>query len=310
MMRNDPARFSAAADYAFTMPDRVPIWARPGRGPIAEPFTWLSVVLRLVALPVMALLWWAVAFLSWQNARLPLRFEGWPPTVPIMFTDLEVAVFGPIGASLVVVALVRRGWISLPPIVLGFLVSAILTLTSGVDTFNSYLSTRENQIMLGVCAVAALAGWAIGAVATRSLLHFGFLGLLAVSPVVSLITVVVLGPGADRQWLTRLALAVLMVMIAWVRWARILAWPLFLALFWLLTLVESALAYAARTLGSTATAGAVAGAMADFVRSAWREVLGVSWQLVWPAAVIAALVISGWYLWSRFAVGPDLSLDH
>ncbi len=120
------------------MTARVPDWVAPAKAQIREQFTWLPKVLRLVAVPAMALLWWALAFLPWTCARLPSMVESWPPmveswppTLPILFTDLVVAVFGPLGASLVVVALVRRGGLAFLSILLGFGVSARVTLTRG-----------------------------------------------------------------------------------------------------------------------------------------------------------------------------------
>lgn len=65
----------------------------------------------------------------------------------------------------------------------------------------------------------------------------------------------------------------------------------------------SAVGYGAETLrhlgGSHASVGTVADAMLDVVRSAWRVVLGTSWQIFWPAAVIAALAIAGQFVWRR-----------
>ncbi|MHB8273623.1 MAG: hypothetical protein ACYDC9_02470 [Dermatophilaceae bacterium] len=68
-------------------------------------------------------------------------------------------------------------------VLLGFVVSAWVTLAHGADTHGYVLNTTERQIMLAVCAVAASAGLAIGAATIRSLQSFGFLGLLAVFPV-------------------------------------------------------------------------------------------------------------------------------
>lgn len=208
----------------------VPDWVAPAMAQIREQFAWLPKVLRLVAVPAMALLWWALAFLPWKDARLPSMFESWPPTLPILFTDLGVTVFGPLGASLVVVALLRRGGLAFLSVLLGFVVSAWVTLTHGADTHGSVLNPTERQIMLAVCAVAALAGLAIGAAAIRSLQRFRFFGLLAVHPVASLSAAVLLGARADDRWLTRSALVALLVMIAWRRWSGVLVWPIFFTL--------------------------------------------------------------------------------
>lgn len=290
------------------MPDRVPIWARPAKGPVTEPFTWLSFVLRAVGLPAMAVLWWALAFLAWDDAGLASMSKIWPPTLPVLFTDLDVAVFGSLGASLVVVALLGQRTLSVGAVLLGFLVSLVLTLTRGTDVQGAFRATSERQSMLIVCAVATLAGLVIGDVAIGSLRRFGFVGLLAVPPVVSLVAVLFFGPGADHRWVTRSALVVLLVMIAWLRWSDVLFWPAFFALLWFLTLTMSALESAAGTLGRTGGGNlsllSVNRAMLDFAGSSWRTVLGTSWDLFWPAAVIAAVVVAALYVWRRVSATP------
>ena len=169
--------------------------------------------------------------------------------------------------------------------------------------------------MFVVSAVAALAALALGAVAIRSLQRFVFLALLAVLPVASLSAVVPLGSRADDRWLTRSTLAVLLVMIAWRRWSGVLVWPIFFALFWLLNLLMSAVAYGAQTLrhpgGSHASVGTIAEVMLDFVRSVWGDLLGTSWQNFWLAAVIAALAVAGRFVWRRtrqVGTSPDAGL--
>lgn len=54
----------------------------------------MSKVLQLVGVPVMALVWWALAFLPWKRAGLPAPPESWLPTLPVLLGDLGVAVFG------------------------------------------------------------------------------------------------------------------------------------------------------------------------------------------------------------------------
>jgi hypothetical protein len=273
---------------------RVPAWAAPARAPIDEPFTWLSLVLRLVGVAAMALLWWALAFLAWQRAGPAAQSPSWLPSLPLLFTDLEVAIFGPIGASLVVVALLRQGRLAFLSVLLGYLVAALLTLTRSADAYDKVLSATESQLMLAVCAIAAYAGLAIG-------------------PVASLIAVL-LDPGAGL-WLTRSALVVLLVMIAWRPWSGVLLWPIFFALLWLLTLVMSAVGYGAQRLnppaGGGASLGSLAHTMLDYVRSAWSTLLQISWDLFWPAAVIAALVVAFLYIWRRSEPVPasDLNSD-
>jgi hypothetical protein len=275
----------------------------PARAQIREQVPWLPNAHRFLAVPATALLWWALAFLAWTRAVGSPSVDSWPPTLPTLFTDLVVAVFGAVGASLVVVALVRRGGLAFLSVLLGFVVSAGVTLKHGGGTQGYDLNTAELLIMLVVGAAASLAGLAIGTAAIRSLEGFGFLGLLAVSPVVSFVSVVLLSPLSDNRWLVRPALAVLLLMIAWRRWSGVLLWPIFFALFWLLNVAMSALGYGAQTLrhpgGSRATVGSVADAMLDFVRSAWRVFLGVSWDVFWPAAVVAALVVAGRIVWRR-----------
>ncbi|MHB8273622.1 MAG: hypothetical protein ACYDC9_02465 [Dermatophilaceae bacterium] len=58
------------------MTARVPDWVAPATARIREQFDWLPKVLRLVAVPAMALLWLALAFLPWTRARLPVRPAG------------------------------------------------------------------------------------------------------------------------------------------------------------------------------------------------------------------------------------------
>jgi hypothetical protein len=282
---------------------RVPAWAAPARAPTDEPFTWLSLVLRLVGVPAMALLWWALAFLAWMRSSPPASSPSWLPSLPVLFTDLEVAIFGPLGASLVVVALLRRGRLAFVSILLGYLVAGLETLTRGVNTTRLVLNPSERQDMLVAAAIAACAGLAIGVVALRSPRHLAFLGLLAVAPVVSLIAVLFLEPDADHPWLTRSALVVLLVMIAWRPWRGVLLWPIFFLLLWLLTLVMSAVGHLAESLspqnGDSASLGSAAHTMLEYVRPTWQTLLGISWDLFWPAAVIAALIIGFLYLWRR-----------
>jgi hypothetical protein len=289
---------------------RVPSWAAPGKGWIPEPPTWLSTVLRVVAVPAMALLWWALAFLSWHSDGQPITLESWRPTLPVLLGDLGIAVFGPLGAALVVVALLRRWGLALVSVLLGFVVSTSVTLAGWHPSLGYwsaaplYVNSTERTIMLIVTLMAAVAGLGIGAVAVRSLRRFGFLGLLAVAPVVSLLAVLFLDPRADPRWLTRSALVVLLVMIAWRRWSGALLWPAFFALYWLLILAMSALGNGAQILrqrGGGTSVGLVADAMLSVVRSAWRVLLGTSWDIFWPAAVIAAAVVAARYLWRRTA---------
>lgn len=280
----------------------------PGTGRMAEPPTWMSSVVHVVAVPAMALLWWALAFLAWQTPGLSAGFESLRPTLPVLLSDLGVAIFGSLGASLVVIALLRRWGLAVLSVTLGFMIPAALTLTRGLSLLGSLPTASfddnpsDRTIMLVVTAVAAAAGLGIGAFALGSLQRFGFLGLLAVPPVVSLLSVLLLAPRSDPRWLTCAALAVLLVMIAWRRWSAVLLWPVFFVLYWLLTLTMTALENGAQTLrhrGGGASAGFVAEAMLGVVRSAWRVLLGLSWDVFWPAAVVAGFVIVGQLAWRR-----------
>jgi hypothetical protein len=261
--------------------------------------------------PALALLWWALGFLAWQSAGVPSAFESLRPTLPVMLADLGVAIFGPLGASLVVVALHRRWGLSLLSVMLGFLIPAAVTLTRGRSLFGVvpaspfYVNPSERTIMFIVIALSALAGLGIGAVAIGSLQRLGFFGLLAVLPVVSLLAEVFLDPRTDYRWLTRAALVVLLVMTAWRRWSAVLLWPVFFVLYWLLNLTMTAVGNGAQTLrhrGGGVSAGVVVDATLEVARSAWRVLLELSWEIFWPAAVIAALVIAGRYAWRR--AGP------
>ena len=192
-------------------------------------YTWISTAVLLVAVPAVAFLWWALAFLPWMRARVPLRSAPWPPTLPAVFTDLDVAVFGPLGASLIVVALLRRTELAFLSILIGFGVSGWVTLGRGADINGSVFNTSERYVMLTVCAVAAFIGLAIGVAAIRSLKAFGFLGLLAAMPVAALVGVLLLRPGADERWLIRSALVLLLLMIAKSHWVDLRLWPIFCA---------------------------------------------------------------------------------
>ena len=271
----------------------------------------MSTVLRLVGVPATALLWWTLAFLPWKRAGLPSMSQGWLPTLPILLGDLGVAVFGPLGASIVVVALLRRWGLALGSVLLGFAVSAAATLAQGRAPLGYwspapfYVNETERTVMLVVCAVAAVAGVAIGTAAVGSLRRFGLLGLLAVFPVVSLVTALFLDPRGDHPWLTQSLLVALLVMIAWRRWSGVLLWPIFFALYWLLALAMTAVGNGAQILrhrGGGTSVGFVADAMLSIVRSAWRVLLGFSWNIFWPAAVIAGVAVAGLYVWRRSGV--------
>jgi len=267
----------------------------------------MSTVARVFTVPALALLWWALGFLAWQSSGLPTAFESLRPTLPISLTDLGVAVFGPLGASLVVIGLFRRWALALLSVALGYLVSAAVTLVPGAAPFGwsptpFYVNSNERLIMLVLIAVTALAGLGLGLVAIGSLRSYGFFGLLAVSPVVTLLVTVLMDPGWATVWLTRAALVVLLLMIAWRSWSSGLLWPAFFLLYWLLRLAMTAVDYGAQTLsrrGSGVSVGFVAEAMLDVVRSSWRLLLGLSWDVFWPAAVIAALLLASRYAWQR-----------
>jgi len=257
----------------------------------------------------MALLWWALAFLPWKLAGSAALSDGWPPTLPVLYTDFAVATFGSVGASLVVAGLLRRWGLSVLAVTLGFAFSLVVTLTRGATLQGIVHVTTERQLMLGVSGVGALTGLAIGIVATGSLRAFGFFGVLAIPPVVSLIAVVFLGVDTRQRWLTAAVLALLLVMIAWNRWTGVLLWPLVLALLWLLTLTRAAIGAGAQTLrhpwDGTSAAGSGLDVALAFVRSHWRGFLGDGWDVFWPAVLIGALVVAGVHAWHRLAPEPE-----
>lgn len=283
-------------------------WAAPERAWTPQPSTGMTKVLQLVGVPVMALGWWALAFLPWKRAGVPSTSGDWLPTLPVLLGDLGVAFFGPIGASIVVVAVLRRWELALGSVLLGYVGSVAVTLGQGRASTGSwspapfYVNASERTTMLVICAITALVGVAIGAVAVGSLARFGFLGLVAAFPVVSLIAVLFLDPRTDQRWLTRPILVALLVMIAWRRWSGVLLWPVFFALYWLLALAMTAVGNGAQILrhrGGGTSVGSVADSMLSVARSAWRVLLETSWNTFWPAAVTAGLVVAGLYVWRR-----------
>ena len=285
-------------------------WIAPAQAQIRERVPWLPRAVLVAAVPAMALLWWALAV----SARLPAILERnsitgqMGPPLPVMLGDLAVAVFGPLAASLVVVGLLRRRVLALLCVILGLAVSTWLTMARGVsfagDGSPVYDSGNpvEHTIMVLLIAFSALAGVGIGAVAIGSLRRFGFVGFLAVSPVVFLLTALFLEPRSAHLWLTRSALVVLLLMMGWRRWTGAFLWPVFFVLFWLLALASTAVdsgAVMLRQRGGGITVGSVADAMLGTARSAWRILLTYSWDIFWPAAVVAGVVIGSKYLWQR-----------
>jgi len=131
----------------------------------------MSSVAHVLAVPAMALLWWALGFLAWQTSGSSIAYESLRPTLPVLLSDVGVAIFGSLGAALVVIALLRRWGLSLLPVLLGFLIPAALTLTRGLSLLGFlppapfYVNPSERLIMLVVTAVAAVAGLGIGAFA-------------------------------------------------------------------------------------------------------------------------------------------------
>ena len=207
-----------------------------------------------------------------------------------------------------VVAVLRRFGLALGSVLLGFVASAAATLAQGSAPLGYwspapfYVNATERTIMLVVCAVAAMVGLAIGAIAIGSLRRFGFLGLVAAFPVISLVAMLFLDPRADQRWLTRPVLVALLVLIAWRRCSGVLLWPVFFALYWLLGLAMTAVGSGAQILrhrGGGTSVGSVADSMLSVVRSAWRVILETSWNTFWPAAVVAVLVVAGLHTWRR-----------
>jgi hypothetical protein len=266
---------------------------------VREQFSWLPKVLLTVATVVLAWGWWALAFLP--SARNPVTGDAvaWPPHLPVLLTQFELAVFGSLGAALVVVVVLRRAGLALLSVVLGYATAAWFTLHPTLPATVTPDPT-EQKIMLVTVGLAAVLGLALGVVATRGPQRLGFLGLLGVGPVVGLVLTLLHldGPGT---WLARLLLAALLVLIAWRRWTGVLLWPVFFLWLWLLSLVQNTVRYGTETLrhpgGSNASVPTVLEAMRDFVPNAWSVLLANAWHLLWPALFLAAVVLAWRAAW-------------
>jgi len=55
-----------------------------------EPPTWTYSVAQVLAVPAMALLWWALGFLAWQTSGLSLAYESLLPTLPVLLWPAAV----------------------------------------------------------------------------------------------------------------------------------------------------------------------------------------------------------------------------
>lgn len=263
---------------------------------VREQFSWLPGVLVALATVVLAWVWWAVGFLP---GPVPgAHPTNWPPRLPVLLTQFAAAVFGPVAASILVLAVLRRAGLALLSVLLGYGVALWFTLHPAQAYAGAAAADpTERKIMLVTAGLAAVLGLAIGAVALRGPQRLGFLGLLAAAPVAGFVATV-LGAGQDgERWLLRLVLASLLVLIAWRRWTGVLLWPVFFAWYWVLLLAEDTLRYGTETLrhpgGHRAGVSTVTGAMHDFLTSAWSALLAGAWSLVWPALLIATLVVAG-----------------
>ena len=266
---------------------------------VREQFSWLPKMLLAVAAVVLAWGWWALAFAPSTRSGVTGDAVLWPPHLPVLLTQFEPAVFGSLGAALVVIVVLRRAGLALLSVLLGYAAAVWFTLHPTLPAAATPDPT-EQKIMFVTTGLAAVVGLALGVVATRGPQRLGFLGLLGVGPVVGLVLTLlhVDGPGIV---LSRLLLAGLLVLLAWRRWTGVLLWPVFFLWLWLLSLAENTLRYGTETLrhpgGSRASVSTVLDAMRDFVPNAWSALLSNAWHSVWPALLLAAVVLAWRAAW-------------
>ena len=277
------------------MTDGTPKRGAAAMAQVREQFSWLPGVVLVLGTVGLAWVWWAVAFPPVGTPQGG-RASSWPPHLPVLLTQFALAVLGPIAASIVVMAALRRAGLALLSVALGYAVALWFTLHP-THAGLAAPDPTERKIMLVTAGLAAIVGLALGSVAIRGPQRLGFIGLLAASPlVVFLVTLLGAGPGTGR-WLLTLALAALLVLIAWRRWTGVLLWPVFFAWYWLLLLAENSLRYGTETLrhpgGHRASVSTVLAAMADFVPNAWSVLLSNAWSFFGPALLIASLVVAG-----------------
>ena len=267
-------------------------------GQVREQFSWLPRVLGVVAVLVLAWGWWALAFLASTRSSLTGNTDVWPPHLPVLLTQFSLAVFGSVGASIVVMVVLRRAGPALLSVLLGYGVALWFTLRVAPGVVVA--DPTERKIMLVTVGLAAVLGLALGVVATRGPQRLGFIGVLALAPVTGLlVTLLQLGDGGT--WLGRVLVAALLVLIAWRRWTGVLLWPLFVLWFWLVELAQQTLRYGAETLrhpgGHAVTRQLVLGAMTDFLRTAWSALASNAWDFLWPAMFLAAVVLVWRVVW-------------
>lgn len=267
-------------------------------GQVREQFSWLPRVLVVAAVLVLAWGWWALAFLASTRSSLTGNTQVWPPHLPVLLTQLSLAVFGPVGASIVVMVVLRRAGRALFSVLLGYGVALWFTLR--VAPGGVAADPTERKIMLVTVGLAAILGLALGVVATRGPQRLGFVGVLALAPVTGLL-VTLLHLGDAGTWLGRVLVAALLVLIAWRRWTGVLLWPLFVLWFWLVEVARQTLRYGAETLrhpgGHLVTRQMVLEAMTDFLRNAWSVLASNAWDFLWPAIFLAAVVLAWRAAW-------------
>ena len=257
---------------------------------VREQFSWLPRVLLVAATLVLAWAWWALAFMSATRSPMTGGAVAWPPHLPVLLTRFSLAVFGPVGASIVVMVVLRRAGLALLSVALGYGVALWFTVARSQPAL-AVPDTTERKIMLVTVGLAAVLGLALGVVATRGPQRLGFIGVLALAPVMGLLGVV---PGLEGAgtWLSRVLVAALLVLIAWRRWTGVLLWPLFLLWFWLVQVAGETLRYGTETLrhpgGHRVGVSTVLGATHDFLTTAGSVLASNAWGFRWPAILLAA----------------------
>ncbi|MGZ6892319.1 MAG: hypothetical protein ACXVGM_20000 [Oryzihumus sp.] len=268
-------------------------------GQVREQFSWLPRVLLVAAVLVLAWGWWALAFLASTRSSLTGNTEVWPPHLPVLLAQFSLAVFGPVGASIVVMVVLRRAGLALLSVLLGYGAALWFTLRGAAPGLVAADPT-ERKIMLVTVGLAAILGLALGVVATRGPQRLGFVGVLALAPVTSLL-VTLLHLGDAGTWLGRVLVAALLVLIAWRRWTGVLLWPLFVLWFWLVEVAQQALRYGTETLrhrgGHGVSLQMVLDAMTDFLRNAWEVLASNAWSFLWPAILLAAVALAWRRVW-------------
>ena len=285
--------------YPPAMTERTKGTAASALAQVREQFAWLPRVLVLAGVLVLAWGWWALAYLPSTRSVMTREAVLWPPRLPVLLTQFSPAVFGAVGASIVVVLLLRSAGRALLSVLVGYAVAVWFTVGSTLPAVVAADPT-DRKIMLVTVGLAAVLGLALGVVASRGPQRLGFIGVLALGPVTALVTTLLHLDGAGTV-LGRVLAAALLVLLAWRRWTGVLLWPLFVLWFWLLQLAQETLRYGTETIrhphGHEVSVSAVLQTMRDFVPNAWLAIAAATWHFLWPAVLLAAVVLAWRAVW-------------